>query len=182
VVFLGAHARRAYVRRELQAAEAEAATLMGQLVWDASQRRDHDSSVAFFDQAIRAARQRGDKPAEGFALLRKSFVALYGWRDPLGAADALFGQIQPDDPAIDLLSPTQPGRLAGSCYLFMHDAKTAVAILERTARELQDLSKSQPVVLGNLALAFIKEEAVTRPSPPCTRRSTSRSETGAGEA
>jgi transcriptional regulator with XRE-family HTH domain len=36
VVFLAGHARRADVRRELQAAEAEAATLMGQLVWDAS--------------------------------------------------------------------------------------------------------------------------------------------------
>ena len=48
----------------------------------------------------------------------------------LGAADAQFGQIQPGDPAIELFSPTQPGRLAGSCYLFLHDAKTAVAILD----------------------------------------------------
>jgi len=32
IVFLAAHARHAYVRRELHAAEAEAATLMGQLV------------------------------------------------------------------------------------------------------------------------------------------------------
>jgi hypothetical protein len=35
ISFLGTHARRSYVRRELHAAEA--ATLMGQLVWDASQ-------------------------------------------------------------------------------------------------------------------------------------------------
>jgi transcriptional regulator with XRE-family HTH domain len=82
IVFLGSHARRPYVRRELHAAEAEAATLMGQLVWDASQRRDHDAAVAYFDQAIEAARQRGDESAEGLALLRKSFVALYGRRDP----------------------------------------------------------------------------------------------------
>ena len=53
------------MRRELQAAEAEAATLMGQLVWDVSQRRDHDTAVAYFDQAIRAACQHGDKAAEG---------------------------------------------------------------------------------------------------------------------
>jgi transcriptional regulator with XRE-family HTH domain len=202
IVFLGGHARRAYVRRELHAAEAEAATLMGQLVWDASQRRDHDTAVAYFDQAIEAARQRGDKAADGLALLRKSFVALYGWRDPqaglalielatraaegtsqvltglamlhaaeahamlggrrdceqaLGAAGAQFGRIQADDPAIDLFSPTQPGRLAGSCYLFLHDAKTAVAILEQTARELQDQSKAQAVVLGNLAIAHIRQ-------------------------
>jgi transcriptional regulator with XRE-family HTH domain len=202
IVFLGGHARRAYVRHELQAAEAEAATLMGQLVWDASQRRDHDTAVAYFDQAIEAARQRGDNAADGLALLRKSFVALYGWRDPqaglalielatraaegtsqvltglamlhaaeahamlggrrdceqaLGAAGAQFGRIQADDPAIDLFSPTQPGRLAGSCYLFLHDAKTAVAILEQTARELQDQSKAQAVVLGNLAIAHIRQ-------------------------
>src|SRR5258708_33375675 len=82
VVFLRMHARRPYVRHELHEAEAEAATLMGQLVWDASQRRDHDTAVGYFDQAINAARERGGKAAEGLAALRKSFVALYGWRDP----------------------------------------------------------------------------------------------------
>jgi tetratricopeptide (TPR) repeat protein len=201
-VFLAAHARRAYVRRELQAAEAEAATLMGQLVWDASQRRDHDTAVAYFGQAIEAARQLGDKAAEGLALLRKSFVALYGWRDPkagltvtehaaditggssrvltglailhaaeahamlggrrdceqaLDAAAAQFARIQVSDPALDLFSPTQLSRLAGSCYLFLQDAKTAVATLEQTARELQDQSKAQAVVLGNLAIAHIRQ-------------------------
>jgi transcriptional regulator with XRE-family HTH domain len=202
VVFLGDHATRAYVRRELRSAEAEAATLMGQLVWDASQRRDHDTAVAYFDQAVEAARQLGDKTAEGLALLRKSFVALYGWRDPeaglaltqhtarttqgvsrvltglailhtaeahamlggrrdceqaLSTADTQFSRIQTDDPAIDLFSPTQLGRLAGSCYLFLHDAKTAAAILEQTAGELQDQSKAQAVVLGNLAIAHLRQ-------------------------
>jgi transcriptional regulator with XRE-family HTH domain len=202
VGFLAGHARRADVRRELQAAEAEAATLMGQLVWDASQRRDHDTAVGYFDQAIEAARQRGDQAAEALALLRKSFVALYGRRDPragltltrhtarvaegtsqvltglallhaaeahamlsdrgdcertLAVAETLFSRIQPGDPAIDLFSPTQPGRLAGSCYLFLHDAKAAVGVLERTAQELQDQSKAQAVVLGNLAIAHIRQ-------------------------
>jgi tetratricopeptide (TPR) repeat protein len=201
ISFLGSHARRSYVRRELHGAEAEAATLMGQLVWDASQRRDHDTAAAYFDQAIRAAQERGDKSAEGLAFLRKSFVALYGWRDPkarlsltqhtvrttagasqvlaglamlhvaeshamlgerrdceqaLEAAAAQFGRIQPDDPAIDLFSPTQPGRLAGSCYLFLRDAKGAAAILEETAQAMRDHSKSQAVVLGNLTLAYIR--------------------------
>jgi transcriptional regulator with XRE-family HTH domain len=202
VVFLAAHTTRGYVRRELHAAEAEAATLMGQLVWDASQRRDHDTSVAYFDQAVHAAQQRGDKAAEGLALLRKSFVALYGHRDAkagltltqaatrttvgtsqvltglallhtaeahamlgerrgcdraLEDADTQFGRIQPGDPAADIFSPTQPGRLAGSCYLFLHDASAAVAVLEQTALALQDQSKSPAVVLGNLALAHIRQ-------------------------
>jgi tetratricopeptide (TPR) repeat protein len=201
ISFLGMHARRSYVRRELHEAEAEAATLMGQLVWDASQRRDHDTAVAYFDQAVRAAQERGDNAAEGLALLRKSFVVLYGWRDPkagfeltqhaahttagtssvltglamlhtaeshamlgnrhecqraLGTADAQFARVQPGDPAIDLFSPSQPGRLAGSCYLYLHDAKGAARILEEVAQALQDQSKSQAVALGNLALAYIR--------------------------
>jgi len=201
VVFLRSYAGRAYVRHELHAAEAEAATLMGQLVWDASQRRDHDTAVGYFDQAIEAARERGDRAAEGLAALRKSFVALYGWRDPkaglaltqrtagitaaasqvitglavlhtaeahamlgerreceqaLGAAEAQFGQIQPGDPAIDLFSPAQPGRLAGSCFLFLRDARAAAGVLEQAAQALQDRSKSHALVLGNLALAYIR--------------------------
>jgi hypothetical protein len=74
----------------------------------------------------------------------------------LEAADAQFAQIQPGDPAIDLFSPSQPGRLAGSCYLFLHDAKSAAGILDEAAQALQDESKSQAVVLGNLALAHIR--------------------------
>lgn len=58
------------------------ATLMGQLVWDASQRRDHDTADAYFDQAVEAAHQHGDTAAEALALLRKSFVALYGRHEP----------------------------------------------------------------------------------------------------
>jgi hypothetical protein len=54
--FLRVHARRADVRLDLCAAQAEAATLMGQLVWDASQRRDQVTTLAYYDQAVAAAR------------------------------------------------------------------------------------------------------------------------------
>ena len=215
MAFLAGHAGRSYVRRELHAAEAEAATLMGELGWDASQRRDLGTAVAYFDQAAEAARQCGHKPAEGLALLRKSFVALYGWRDPqagltltehaartsagsshvltglavlhtaeahamlggrsdceqaLATADTEFGQIQPGDPAIELFSPTQPDRLAGSCYLSLDQADTAVTFLEQTVRALQDQSKAQAVALANLALAHIRQAAGLPPWPGCTRR------------
>jgi len=43
----------------------------------------------------------------------------------LAAADRQFGNISPDDPAIDLFSLAQPGRLAGSCYLFLGDPRRA---------------------------------------------------------
>jgi transcriptional regulator with XRE-family HTH domain len=198
--FLRVHARRADVRLDLCAAHAEAATLMGQLVWDASQRRDQATALAYYEQAVAAASSRGDRAAEGLALLRMSMVALYGHKDPraglaacqrtaevagtassviaglgvlhaaeahamlgdrhsceqaLATADRQFGQASQDDPAIDLFSPTQPGRLAGSCYLFLGDARRAASILEATARQLQDRSKAEAIVLGNLALAFI---------------------------
>ena len=80
--FLREHAPSGPVRHELWAAQIESATLMGQLVWDASQRRDHAAANDYFDQAIAAARQTRNVVSEGNAELRKSFVALYGLRRP----------------------------------------------------------------------------------------------------
>lgn len=203
VTFLRAHATTGRVRRELFAVEAEAATLMGQLVWDASQRRDHATTRAYLTQATEAAREVHDTAAESYAFLRTSFVALYGEKDPrvgltlamrtaetagstshvlsglavlhaaeahamlgdrqdceraLGQAESHFESIGAADAAIDLFSPTQHGRLTGSCYLFLKDAKRAEPILDDTARALRDRSKSQAIVLGNLALARIRQK------------------------
>ncbi|SES36064.1 DNA-binding transcriptional regulator, XRE-family HTH domain [Actinokineospora terrae] len=82
IALLAREAPYGRVRRELKAVESEAATLMGQLVWDASQRRDQDSARTYFDQAASAAREVGDIIAEGQAILRASYLALYGDRDP----------------------------------------------------------------------------------------------------
>jgi len=203
VSFLRTHAATSRVRRELFAVEAEAATLMGQLVWDASQRRDHVTARTYLEQAGNAARQLRDPTAEGLALLRTSFVALYGEKNPddgltlamqtaetvkgnshvltglamlhaaearamlgqrqeceqaLSEAEGYFERIGAADGAADLFSPTQHGRLAGSCYLFLKDAKRAEPILESTAKALRDRSKSQAIVLGNLALARIRQQ------------------------
>ncbi|MFE0590530.1 helix-turn-helix transcriptional regulator [Micromonospora echinospora] len=81
-IFLRQHAGRGTVQRDLAAAVAESATLMGQLVWDASQRRDHTASAMYFDQAIDAARETRDVITEANALLRKSYLALYGTKQP----------------------------------------------------------------------------------------------------
>jgi len=75
----------------------------------------------------------------------------------LAAADRQFGRISPDDPAIDLYSPAQPGRLAGSCYLFLGDTRRAAPVLEAAAQRLQDRSKAEAIIQGNLALAFISQ-------------------------
>lgn len=203
VSFLRAHAAAGRARRELLSIEADAATLMGQLVWDASHRRDHATARAYLGQAVEAAQQLRDPNAEGLALLRASYVALYGDKDPqtgfalamrtaeatkntshvlaglavlhageahamlsqrrdceqaLIQAESHFGQIGTADAAIDLFSPAQYGRLAGSCHLFLDEPERAQPILEQTAAALQDRSKSQAIVLGNLALARIRQE------------------------
>ncbi|MEV0386505.1 hypothetical protein [Nonomuraea sp. NPDC050643] len=82
VTLLRSHAPRGRIRRELSISAAESATLMGQLVWDASQRHDHVVAVQYFDQAIEAAREIRDPVLEAHAHLRKGFIALYGTKDP----------------------------------------------------------------------------------------------------
>jgi tetratricopeptide (TPR) repeat protein len=193
------------VRRELQIVEAQLATLMGQLVWDASQRRDHATAVGYYDQAIAAANQAGETTAEAYARLRKSYVALYGEQNPraglqlaqqaaalvgsgashalpglallhageghamlgqrseceatLGAAEAHLEAMQADDPAYGL-SSDRLERVRGSCYLALGDGAKAQPILERTAHSLQGRHKSKAIILGNLALAHLRQRDV----------------------
>jgi hypothetical protein len=84
----------------------------------------------------------------------------------LSAAESHLGRIETTDVAIELSSPTQFSRLAGSCYLFLKDAKRAQRILEEAAKGFQGKSKPQAIVLGNLTLAYLSqgklEEAAAR--------------------
>jgi tetratricopeptide (TPR) repeat protein len=206
VTFLGKQAPDGPVLRELQATEAQLATLMGQLVWDASQRRDHATVVGYYDQAISAANRAGETTAEAYARLRKSYVALYGEQEPqaglrlaqeaamlaetagsralqglallhvgegyamlgmrrdceaaLGAAEAQLQAMRTADPAHSLLSADRLGRIQGSCYLALGYSAKARSILESTARRLRGRHKSKAIVLGNLALAHIRQRDV----------------------
>jgi hypothetical protein len=206
VTFLCREAPDGPVLRELQATEAQLATLMGQLIWDASQRRDHATAVAYYDQAIAAANRAGESTAEAYAHLRKSYVALYGEQEPqaglrlareaatlaetagshglqglallhageghamlgdrkqceaaLGAAEAHFQVMRTDDPAYGLLSADRLGRIQGACYLALGDSAKAGSILESTARRLQGRHKSKAIILGNLALAHVRQRDI----------------------
>ena len=92
ISYLRERARNARVRHAFYEVEAESSTLMGQLVWDASQRRDPVAPLSYFDQAINAAQQIGQPVVECYATLRKSYVALYGQdSDPVRGL-ALSGQ------------------------------------------------------------------------------------------
>lgn len=202
VAYLRENASNSRVRRELWAVESESATLMGQLVWDASQRRDHSTALAYFDEAVTAARHVRDAIGQAHAELRKGYVALYGKRDPneglaltqaaarissgashalaglallhVGEAYAMLGElkdceqalssaesqlagVERDDAAIELFSPTQFGRLVGSCYLFLGEDDRAACVLAETARQIEEWKKSRAIVLGNLSLAYIRQ-------------------------
>ncbi|MFI6644116.1 helix-turn-helix transcriptional regulator [Streptomyces sp. NPDC050504] len=78
VRFLRENAANPRVRRALYEVEADSATIMGQLCWDVSQRRDHHAPVQYFKEAVEAARHARDPLTESYAILRMSFVALYG--------------------------------------------------------------------------------------------------------
>ena len=206
VAFLRTQAPDGPVLRELQATEAQLATLMGQLVWDASQRRDHATAVGYYDQAISAANRAGETTAEAYALLRKSYIALYGEQEPqaglrlaqqsatlaetagshalqglallhagegyallgdrkqceaaLGRAEAHLQALHAADPAHGLLSADRLGRIQGSCYLALGESAKAGPILESTARRLQGRHKSKAIILGNLALAHVRQRNV----------------------
>ena len=75
----------------------------------------------------------------------------------LAVADVQLGRVDETDVAVQLYSVTQFGRMAGSCYLFLEDTRRAQGLLEETAASLSDHSKSQAIVLGNLALALIRQ-------------------------
>jgi len=75
----------------------------------------------------------------------------------LAAADTRFGHVGELDAAIELYSATQFGRMAGSCYLSLRDTRRAQALLEQAAAAHSDHSKPRAIVLGNLALALIRQ-------------------------
>jgi transcriptional regulator with XRE-family HTH domain len=82
VKFLRENATNPRVRRALYEVEADSATLVGQLVWDVSQRRDHDAPLGYFRDAVDAARHARDPCTEAYATLRMAYVALYGEKNP----------------------------------------------------------------------------------------------------
>lgn len=91
--------------------------------------------------------------AEGSAMLGEA----PGCEQALSQAERYLDRIVDDDPAFDLYSPTQWGRLAGSCYLRLNRPARAQQILESTEQELVAQRKSRAIVLGNLTLALLRQ-------------------------
>jgi hypothetical protein len=138
---LAAGSVRGKVRRELLAGQAEAAILMGQLVWDGSQRRAHGDARLYLDQAIDVAREVRDPAAEGLALLRKAMVALYGERDPragLVLAEQAARVAGPTSNALAGLATLH----AAEAHAMLGDRVTCERLLVGAERELDRVSDS----------------------------------------
>lgn len=203
VSLLRAHAAGQAVRSALRNVEAAASIFMGQLVWDASQRRNAQAALTYYDQAAHAAMQSLDAEAEAEARLRQSFVALYSEGDPksglaqathaaqlasrcgnhalsalallhVGEADAMMGErsdceralgraeshlsrADEEDRTAALISAGQLNRLAGSCYLLLGEPRRAQSLLEGVPSGIRERRKSHAIVLGNLALAHLRQ-------------------------
>jgi hypothetical protein len=73
VTLLREHAPLGRVRQELYQVEAQAATLMGRLVWDVSGQRDHATAARYYDQAIAAASNLKEGWVEAFPRMFQRF-------------------------------------------------------------------------------------------------------------
>jgi hypothetical protein len=63
-------------------------------------------------------------------------------------------------PAHGLLSADRLGRIQGSCYLAVGDSAKGESILESTECRLQGRHKSKAIILGNLALAHVRQRDI----------------------
>lgn len=79
--------------------QARSSLLMGQLMWDASQRRNGDSAAAFFDEAIRNGQIARDPHVVAQAQLRRSFIPLYASGN---MSDALSGSCRAANTAAEV--------------------------------------------------------------------------------
>jgi hypothetical protein len=123
--------------------------------------RDPNAGLLLAEQTAETTKQASNV-LTGLATLHAAEAhAMLGNRaaceQALATADTILGRIDDVDTAIGMYSATQLGRMAGSCYLSLADTKRAIATLEVTATAYDKPSKSQAIVLGNLALALIRQ-------------------------
>jgi transcriptional regulator with XRE-family HTH domain len=153
-----AHAEEAGDR--VSAAKAELRTAYVSLYGDSDTRNPRTALRV----AQHAAEQSQDiSPAlRGVTMLHvgEAFAMLGEYRQcerALSDADTAFSRMVADDPAADWFSPTQFGRLAGSCYLSLGSPERAESFLTDTATQLHDRPKTRSLVLGNLALSYLRQ-------------------------
>ncbi len=83
-----------------------------------------------------------------------------GCERALGTAETHLAKIASDDPARMLFCPSQQSRLAGSCWLSLDRPDKAEPVLDQARKILRKRKKSTAIVLGNLALARIRQRDI----------------------
>ncbi|MDX2530389.1 helix-turn-helix domain-containing protein [Streptomyces europaeiscabiei] len=157
VAFLAEEAPAGRVQREMRILQADAATFMGQLVWDASQRRDHETARSYYAESVEMARHLGDRNAEGRALLRTCHVALYGAGDFREGLDLALRAARTTRYTSDVLAGLAMLH-AAEAYAFLGEAEDCERALEDAERHLADAHSSDaahellsPTHFGRLA-------------------------------
>lgn len=160
VTVLSARAHQAKVRHELWRLLAESAIFMGQLVWDASQRKEHDTARTYFKDAIEAAQMVKDPAIAAYGTLRQSYLALYGEKNPVDGV----GLAQQ---AADLAKPVSPA-LTGLGLL--HVAEASAMLGERRSCE-QALGQAEDQLTrideADIAGEYLSPNEVRRISGSC---------------
>lgn len=78
----------------------------------------------------------------------------------LEAADRHGAEVRPDELASAIFCPSQRGRLIGSCWLRLDQPDKAERVLQQTRTLLGGRKKSAAIVLGNLALAYVRQRDI----------------------
>jgi hypothetical protein len=125
---------------------------------------DPSTGLTLAGRAAKLSRERSVVLA-GLALLHVAEAqAMLGDRaaceHALDEAETCFATRSDLDVATDYYSPTQSGRLAGSCYLSLGVPERAEALLSATAQAMAGEQKVRALVLGNLGLAHIRQHQV----------------------
>ncbi|MGH8901476.1 MAG: hypothetical protein ACRDYA_07285 [Egibacteraceae bacterium] len=87
VTLLRQNALSSAIREQLYAVEANSATLLGQLIWDASCRRDAVAPARCFEHAVEASTQVRGGWAEALPRVGQCLIAIYNDKDPKRALD-----------------------------------------------------------------------------------------------
>lgn len=157
---LASGSARGRVQRELHALHADACTLMGQLVWDASQRRDHTSAKTYYERSAVLARYLRDTTLEAHALLRTCYVALYGAHDAQSGL-ALAQQ------AADLAAHTSPA-LSGLALLHAAEAHAMLRSASDCERALASAERQlDHVDAGDAAAGLVSPAQFGRLAGSC---------------
>ncbi|MFF3364167.1 helix-turn-helix transcriptional regulator [Streptomyces misionensis] len=136
ITYMARNAPHGRAGRELLTLQADALTFMGQLVWDASQRRDHATARHYYDESLRVARHLHDPTLEGRARLRTSYVALYGAHDPRAGLELALQAAEtarPTSPAVTGLALLH----AGEAYAMLGRAKDCESTLAAAQQQLE---------------------------------------------